>query len=348
MFRYIVRRLIQAIPTFFGITFLSYLIMSAAPGGPAATLAFDPSLPPGERERIERRLGLNDPWIIQYVHWLAGDDWRQRDLDGDGEMDSWGVRKGILRGDFGQSFVQGRRPVMELIGQYIVPTIELTVAALFVGLVVGIPVGIISAIKRGSWFDNLSRIFAVVFNAVPNFWLGLILILVFSSWLGWLPTSQRCSPTASIERGGGGCPPIYERLEYMIMPIFTLGTIYIAGYSRYMRTSMLDVIGQDYIRTAHSKGLTSRAIWFKHGARNALIPIATFLGPAITGLIGGAVVTETIFSWPGLGQQALGAIRSMDYPFVMAIVVIGSIATIIGYILSDVLYAIIDPRIRFS
>lgn len=348
MFRYIIRRLIQAIPTFFGITLLSYFIMSAAPGGPAAILAFDPSLPQGERERLERLWGLDDPWVVQYVHWLIGDDWRQRDLSGDGELDSWGNRQGILRGDFGQSFVRSRRPVIEMIGQFIIPTLELMIAALAVGLFFGIPIGIIAAIRRGGWFDNVTRVLAVVFNAIPNFWLGLILILIFASWLGWLPTSQRCSPTASLARGGGGCPPIYERLEYLIMPVFTLGTVYIAGYSRYMRTSMLDVIGQDYIRTAHAKGLSSRMVWFRHGARNALIPIATFLGPTITGLLSGSVIVEQIFSWPGLGRQGLQAIISLDYPFVMAFVVIGSIATILGYILSDILYALIDPRIRFS
>lgn len=348
MFRYIIRRLIQSIPTFFGITFLTYFIMAMAPGGPAAILAFDPNLPPGERERLERRMGLDDPWIIQYFHWLVGDDFRMRDLDGDGEVESWGQRQGILRGDFGVSFVLGRRPVMDLIGQYVVPTVELTSISLFVGMTFGVLIGILAAVNRGGLFDNMTRVFAVVFNAVPNFWLGLMLILVFASWLGWLPTSQRCSPTASLLRGGGGCPPIYERLEYLILPVFTLGTGYIAGYSRYMRTSMLDVIGQDYIRTAHSKGLSTRTVWMRHGARNALIPIATFLGPAITGLIGGAVVTESIYSWPGLGRQALASINNLDYPFVMATVVISAIATIIGYIISDILYALIDPRIRFS
>ncbi|MFW5748230.1 MAG: ABC transporter permease [Chloroflexota bacterium] len=343
MYRYIVRRLIQAIPTIFGITLLSFLIMSAAPGGPTALLAFSPQTTPEQRERIAARLGANDPWLLQYVHWLIGDDWRQRDIDGDGEPDMWGQREGILRGDFGTSFFRSNRDVIDLIGEYILPTIELTASALLVGLVFGIPIGIIAAINRGGTFDNVTRVLAVVFNAVPNFWLGLILILVFGSWLGWLPLAQRCKPVLI-----GGCPPIYERLEYLLLPTFTLGTVYIAGYSRYMRTSMLDVIGQDYIRTAHAKGLSSRMVWFRHGARNALIPIATFLGPALTTLWGGAVLTETIFSWPGIGRQSLQAVVQQDYPFVMAVVLLGGIATILGYILSDILYALIDPRIRFS
>ena len=343
MFRYIIRRLIQAIPTLFGITLLSFLIMSAAPGGPAALLSFGPNTSPEQRERIARQMGANDPWLLQYVHWLIGDDWRQRDIDGDGEPDMWGQRQGILRGDFGESFFRSRREVIDLIGEFILPTVELTASALLVGLFLGIPIGILAAINRGGWFDNTTRVFAVIFNAIPNFWLGLILILVFGSWLGWLPLSGRCKPVVI-----GGCPPIYERLEYLVLPTFTLGTVFIAIYSRYMRTSMLDVIGQDYIRTAHAKGLSGRQVWFRHGMRNALIPIATFLGPAITGLLGGAVLTETIFSWPGLGRQALQAVNQQDFPFVMAIVVLGAVATILGYILSDILYALIDPRIRFS
>jgi peptide/nickel transport system permease protein len=343
MYRYIMRRLIQAVPTLFGITLLSFLIMTASPGGPAALLTFDPNIPQEARERQAAMMGANDPWLVQYIHWLVGDDWRQRDIDGDGEPDMWGQRQGILRGDFGQSFFRSRRDVLDLIGDFVLPTLELMTASLLFGIGLGIPIGIIAAIRRGGAFDNITRVLAVIFNAVPNFWLGLILILIFGSWLGVLPLSGRCKPVVI-----GGCPPVYERLEYLIMPTLTLGTVFIASYSRYMRTSMLDVIGQDYIRTAHAKGLSGRMVWFRHGARNALIPIATFLGPTITGLIGGSVITETIFSWPGLGRQFLQAIISQDYPFVMAAVVIGAIATILGYILSDILYALIDPRIRFS
>jgi peptide/nickel transport system permease protein len=146
----------------------------------------------------------------------------------------------------------------------------------------------------------------------------------------------------------GGIPPIYQRLEYLVLPTFVLSTGAIAVYSRYMRASMLDVMSQDYMRTATSKGLAARIVWFKHGARNALIPLATFLGPAITGLLAGAAITETIFSWPGLGRFGVNAVTQQDYPVVMAVVIIGAIATMLGYILSDVFYAIIDPRIRFD
>lgn len=342
MGKYIIRRLIQAIPTLFGITILSYLIITAAPGGPAAALSFDPSVSPEQRQRLEERLGVNDPWILQYTHWLIGDDWRQRGVDEETGEAIYGTRKGILRGDFGDSFTRNQRPVLQVINEFIVPTLELTTAALAFGLIFGIPIGILAAIDRGGIFDNITRVLAVLFNAVPNFWLGLILILVFSVYLDWLPLSKRCETTLT-----GGCPPIWERMEYLVLPVITLGTVFVAGYSRYMRTSMLDVISQDYMRTAKAKGLSRREIWMKHGARNALIPIATFLGPAITSLLGGAVVTEAVFSWPGLGRTTLNAAVSQDYPLIMGTVLLGAVATILGYILSDILYALIDPRIRF-
>lgn len=362
MIRYIIRRLLQAIPIFFGITLLSYLLMTAAPGGPVRTLfASDPRVSPQEREAIAARLGVNDPWPVQYLRWLFGDDWMRwdtdgddiadrsflipLDADGDGVNEPPGQRYGILRGDFGNSFFQ-RRPVMEVIAEKIPPTLELGAAALLVALAVGIPVGILSAVKQGSWFDNVSRVTAVMFSAIPIFWLGLILLLIFGSWLGWLPMGLQCDDlTVLLE---GSCPPVFSRLSYLILPTFVLATGGIAGYSRYMRASMLDVTNQDYIRTAKAKGLASSTVWFKHAARNALIPLATFLGPALTSILGGAVITETIFSWPGLGRLGVQSVIQQDYPVVMAVVILTSVATILGYIISDILYATIDPRIRFS
>jgi len=364
MLKYIIRRLIQSIPTLLGITILSYLLMSLAPGGPARALTFgNQRVPPQEVARLEARLGLSDPFVIQYLRWLTGDDWMRWDSDGDGISDGSflipldadgdgvpeppGTRRGIIRGDFGQSFFE-RRDVMRIIGERVPATLELGAASLLVGLIIGLPIGIVAAVRKGGPFDNFTRIMAVVFNALPVFWLGLILILIFGVLLKnsaggpFLPMGGRCPTTLT------GCPPLHQRLNFLILPTFVLATGGIAGYSRYMRASMLDVINQDYIRTARSKGLTERNVWFKHGARNALIPLATFLGPSITGLLSGAAITETIFSWPGLGRTAVGAVTQQDYPVVMAVVIIAAIATVIGYILSDILYALIDPRIRFS
>lgn len=358
MMKYILRRLIQAVPTLFGVTLLSYLLMAAAPGGPAAALSFGPRVSPQARAQLAAQLGVNDPWPLQYIRWLLGDDWMRWDSDGDGTADSAiiipldadgdgepeppGTSRGVLRGDFGASFFS-RRPAIELVLERIPATLELGFTALLVGLALGVPIGVIAAVRRGGWFDNFTRVMAVVFNAVPTFWLGLILILIFGSWLGLLPMGGRCSPSLT-----GECPPLYARLNYLALPVLVLATGGIAGYSRYMRASMLDVIGQDYIRTARAKGLTDQTVWFRHGARNALIPVATFLGPALTGLLGGAVITETIFSWPGLGRLGVTSVFQQDYPLVMAITIVAAMATLLGFILSDVLYAIIDPRIRYN
>ena len=357
MIQYVTRRLVQAIPIFFGITLLSYALMLAAPGGPVGALTFDPRMTARERQAIAARLGVNDPFVIQYLRWLVGDDWMRfdtngdkiadqafllpLDADGDGEPEPPADRRGILRGDFGRSFFQ-RRPVTDVIFERVPATLELGFTSLMISLIIGLPIGILAAVKRGGRFDNFTRILAVVFNAIPVFWLGLILILIFGSKLAILPMGGRCETTLT-----GGCPPLYDRFSYIILPMIVLATGGIAGFSRLMRASMLDVISQDYVRTAAAKGLSQRVVWFKHGARNALIPIATFLGPAITLVLSGAAITETIFSWPGLGRLSVNAVIQRDYPVVMAVTIITAIATILGYLLSDILYAVIDPRIRF-
>jgi len=341
MVKYILRRLIQSIPTLFGISILTFIIMTAAPGGPTAALAGNPRLSPQARQRAAAALGVNQPWPLQYLRWLIGDDWRQYDTDGDGVYDTWGSSRGILRGDFGYSFVASR-PVLDLFAERLGATLELGILALLAGLLIGVPVGILAAVVRGSLFDNVTRVMAVVVNSVPVFWLGLILIMVFGAQLKWLPMGDRCPMSIS------GCPPLTERLDHMILPLVVLSSFGIAGYSRYLRASMLDVIGQDYIRTAKSKGLGPRGVWFGHAARNALIPLATFLGPAITSIWAGAVITETIFGWPGIGRLIIQSVTALDYPMIMAVTIFSAIATVFGFILSDILYALIDPRIRFS
>ncbi len=358
MIRYIVKRTLQAIPLIFGITLLSYLLMTAAPGGPVGAFNFRPGMSPQERAQVAARLGVNDPWLIQYARWLLGDDWLRwdadgdgvadhaflvpLDVDGDGEPEPAGTARGVLRGDFGDSFVS-RRPVLQVLFERLPATLELGISALVIGVTVGILLGILAAVRRGGIFDNVTRILAVIFDAIPSFWLGLMLILLLGVQLQLVPLQGRCRATIS-----DTCPPIYERLQYLILPTFILATGLIAGYSRFTRASMLDVINQDYIRTARSKGLSNRMVWFKHAARNALIPIATFLGPALTGILGGAVITETIFSWPGVGRSIVQAVTQRDYPVVMAVTIYASLATIFGYLLSDVLYGIIDPRIRYD
>lgn len=358
MAKYVLRRLIQAIPIFFGITILSYALMSATPGGPIAALSFNANLNPRQFEEMKARLGVNDPWPVQYLRWLMGDDWMRwdsdgdgiadhavlvpLDADGDGEPEPPGERQGILRGDFGRSFFL-KRQVVDVLVERLPATLELAVASLLIGLVVGVAVGIGAAVYHRTWFDHSTRVLAVVFDAVPVFFLGLVLLLIFGSYLKILPLGGRCAVSLD-----DTCPPLFQRLDYLVLPVFVLATGGIAGFSRYMRASMLDVIHQDYIRTAKSKGLNDRIIWIRHGARNAMIPIATFLGPSITFLLSGSVITETIFSWPGVGRTVVGAVTARDYPVVMAVVIYSGMATILGYLLSDILYGMIDPRIRFD
>ena len=220
---------------------------------------------------------------------------------------------------------------------------ELGVTSLLIGATLGIIVGILAAVDYGGLFDQFSRVGAVIVNSIPNFGLGLLLLLVFGSLLGILPLGDRCKTTLDPT-----CPPVSERLEYLILPTIVLAAGVVAGYSRYMRASMLDVVNQDYIRTARSKGLQERTVWLRHGIRNAFIPIATFLGPSLTFLLGGAAVTETVFSWPGVGRLVVNAVGQRDYPIVMIVTIYSAIASILGYLLSDMLYVMIDPRIRFD
>lgn len=334
--------------------------MAATPGGPVAAMAFAQTMRAEQKKALEIQLGVNDPWPIQYLRWLTGDDWMRWDTDGDGFADGSflisattpegeplppGDSMGILRGDFGSSF-SINRPVMDIIFERLPATLELAISAFTVSITIGIIIGIIAAVNHGGWFDHTTRIFAVVFDAVPVFFLGLLLLLVFASkggGLQWFPLGDRCQTLLT-----DSCPPVFQRLEYLILPTFVLATGGIAAYSRYMRASMLDVVAQDYVRTARAKGLNERQVWFRHGARNALIPIATFVGPALAGLWTGSVITETIFNWPGLGRTIVNAVTQRDYPLVMAITILAGISTIVGYLLSDILYGLIDPRIRFD
>ncbi|MEL6269253.1 MAG: ABC transporter permease [Chloroflexota bacterium] len=336
---FVLRRLVQAIPTFFGITILAFTIMVLAPGDPIAILTFDPSISNEERELLAERLGVNDPLPLQYLRWLIGDDWMRFDTDGDGELDARGESRGVLRGDFGESFVYRRSPI-EMIAERLPATIELNIAVLVVSIPLGVVIGVLAARMRGTWFDQSSRVLAVVGDAVPGFWLAFLLILLFGRYLDVLPMGGRCAPTR------GGCPPLFQRLDYIILPVAVAALGGISGWSRFMRASMLETINSDYIRTARAKGMASTRVWFHHAMRNAIIPMATFLGPVFVSLLGGAVIIEQIFAWPGVGLLLFQSVTSQDYPVIMASVVIGSLLTILGYLISDVLYAVFDPRIR--
>lgn len=356
MGKFILRRLIQSIPTLLGITVIVYFVMSFAPGGPVNALAFDPTITPQQRTAMAEAMGVNDPFHVQYIRWMIGDApirilgiqlWEGRQLElfdrrgfPTGETVT-GTAKGILRGDFGRSLVS-RQAVTQAIWVRVPPSFELGMISLLVGIFIGIPVGVLAAVYQGSLFDQVTRIMAVIVSAIPVFWLGLILLLVFGSWLGWLPMGNRFPIRFS------GNYTFWERIQHLILPVFTLSSFSIATFSRFMRASLLDVLGQDYVRTARAKGLSDRKVWFKHALRNALIPIATILGPSLTLVISGAVLTETIYAWPGMGRLLVDSVTQQDYPVIMGIVLLLAILTILGYLLSDILYAVFDPRIRLS
>jgi peptide/nickel transport system permease protein len=340
MTRYLIRRLLQAIPTFLGITLLTFFIVYSAPGDPVLQVTFDPSISGATREELRERLGLDQPLAVQYVNWLVGNGWQNNA--------HVAPRKGILFGDFGDSLIE-HRPVLEMIGERLGATLLLTGTATLIGYLVGVPIGVYAAVRQGGIFDNISRVLAVIFNSVPSFWLGLVAILFlavkFRQWgLPAIPSGGMYTLTAGTD-GGFDLP---DRLVHLLPPALVLATAPIASVSRLMRTQVLEVIRQDYIRSARAKGLRERAIYFQHALRNALIPLATVLGPTLTGLVSGAVITETVWSWPGLGRLFVNASFQRDYPVIMAGFVIGAIGVIIGNLISDMLYGVVDPRVRMT
>lgn len=341
MTTYLFRRVLQAIPTLFGITVISFVLILLAPGDPLAQFVFNPAASPEATERMRRQMGLDQPIHMQYLVWIIGNDWQMIDVDGDGTGDTQGTRLGLLRGDLGNSF-QHNQPVLKLILERIPATLKLTLPSLIIGYAAGILLGAIAAANQGSIIDQIIRIFSVTGIALPNFWLGLILIIIFSVQLQWLPLGGM----RDLSRTDPGLD-IWDMISHMILPVTVLSFGIIAIVTRYMRASVLEVIEQEYIRTARAKGLTERSIFNRHILRNALIPIATLFGPALAGLISGSVIIEQVFSWPGMGRLIITAIFQRDSPLIMGSVLIGATLYIIGLLISDILYALLDPRIRF-
>jgi peptide/nickel transport system permease protein len=339
MSRYILRRLLQAIPTFFGVTFIAFMLMLTAPGDPVDLITFGPQSNPEMAATLRRQLGLDQPPLMQYIYWLVGNDWALLDTTGDGEPDAYGERRGLLRGDLGNSIRQ-RQPVMALIVERIPATLLLTLSALITGYGVGVLLGVLAARYHRSWIDQIIRIISVIGNAVPAFWLGLVLIIIFSIQYGLLPMSGM----RSLSRREGY--DVLETLRHMIMPVSVLSLGTIAFVSRFTRTEILEVMEQDYVRTANAKGLRARRVWFQHTLKNALLPVATFIGPGLGNLLSGAVIIEQVFGWPGMGRLVVNAVFQRDYPIVMGSVVIASVMFMLGVLLSDILYSWLDPRIK--
>jgi peptide/nickel transport system permease protein len=314
-------------------------------GDPVAMMGGRNPTRSADRERLRRLLGLDQPLYLQYVYWLVGNDWTEVDLDGDGIKESPGERRGVLRGDFGTSIVKRGTPVMELVLERIPNTLILMIPAQIVIMLVGIGIGIISALRQYSILDNVVTAISFVGLSMPIFFIALIMIFVFSVLLQrvglpHLPAIGMFDPQA-------GKTPAQIAI-HMILPVFSIAFISIASYSRYTRSSMLDVINQDYIRTARAKGLENRYILMVHAFKNASLPIVTLVGLDLPLLLAGAVVTERIFAWPGMGRLFLDHLQRADGPVVMGIVILVAGAVIIFQILTDLVYAALDPRIRLD
>ncbi len=352
--KYILRRLWQAIPTLIGVSLISFFLAKSAPGDPILALTFDPKITEATRETLRKQLGLDQPWVVQYVRWFTGLVMRPGNGVEEfavGDTACWYVDwlnytfcdsgSGVIRGDLGTS-ITTKQAVWDRLIERVPATLELTATGLLVGLLLGLPLGVLSAVRQGSPFDNLVRFLAVVGKAVPIFWMGLILIFVFGVYLNWLPTGGRQTISLTNEFD------LADRLRHLILPSSVLAIGWLAVLSRFMRAETLEVLHTDYIRTAKAKGLVPTQIWFVHATRNALIPLVTILGPAVTGLVSGALVTETIFSWPGMGRLTFDAALQRDYPVVLGAVMIASTLVILGNLLSDILYGVVDPRVRLS
>ncbi len=317
MIAYTDRRLLQMIPLLFGISIILFAVIQAAPGGPeGALLESGRFIDPAVIEAYRERLGVDQPVYIQYVRWLAA----------------------AFSGDLGTSF-STTRPVAEMIVERLPATLELMGAAFVFAAIAAILLGIVSAVRQYSWFDHLGTGLSFVGIAMPVFWFALILQLLFGVYLGWLPIAG----TETV-----GASSLTDHLLHLILPTIVLSFNYIAGWSRYLRSSLLSVLRADYVRTARAKGLPERRVIGVHALRNALIPLLSIMALNLSSLFSGAVITETVFAWPGIGRMFVQAMFSRDYPLLMGILRLGSLLVIVFNLVADLLYGILDPRIRYD
>jgi len=317
MGRYIARRLVQTIPLLVGISLIIFLVIQAAPGGPETVfLGTGRFVDPAIIEQYRVRLGLDQPIYIQYGRWIAA----------------------AVQGDFGYSYTAAR-PVSELIWERLPATLELMVAGFVLAALVALPLGVVSALRRYSFIDLMGTSLSFLGVAMPVFWFGLILQLLFAVQLGWLPTSGRVTV---------GDESTLDQVRHLILPAIVLALRYIAGWSRYMRTSFLGVINADYIRTARAKGIGEARITLLHGLKNAAIPVVSIMALDLAGLFSGAVITETIFAWPGIGRLFIQAMFDRDYPLLMGILMMGSLMVVVFNLVADVVYGLLDPRIDYE
>ncbi len=335
MLQYLLRRLILLGPVLVGISVLTFVLMRLIPGDPVVIMLQGETYTAEDVERIRAQWGLDRPAVAQYVSYVSR----------------------LALGDFGRSFMM-QRPVLQVVVGHLPATIELALVSIAVAIAIAIPLGVVSAIKQNSVVDRVGTLLAILGISMPGFWIGLLLIIVFSVTLGWLPASGRLGYAAGLDEvtgfylldslATGNLYAFFDALGHLIMPALVLGSAMAALTTRMVRSSMLEVARQDYVTCARSKGLAERAVVLRHMLRNALLPTVTIVGMQAGTVLGGAIVIETIFAWPGIGRLTVQAIGARDYFLLQGIVLFFALTRVFFNLLTDVLYGWIDPRIRFS
>ncbi len=322
MTRYIIRRLIGMVPLLIGISFLVYALLNMVPGNPTQQFEFNPSIKPEDIARIKHNLGLDAPWYERYFIWLGN----------------------AVQGDFGISFTNYRH-VTDIVSAALPNTLLLAGTSLVISIAIAVPLGVISAIRRNSLFDRVTTILTTAFFSVPTVWLGLLMIILFAvKFHEWgLPSLPTGGVRNLREPDGFG-----NRFQHLILPAVSLSLVSIASWSRYVRSQMLETVRLDFVRTAQAKGLRYRSVLMAHAFRNAILPLVTLVGLTIPDLFGGALITENVFGYPGVGQQTIKSLQSNDYSVAMACVMMLALLTVIGNLIADVLYGVLDPRVRFD
>ncbi len=339
MAQYILRRTLQALPLLFILSFILFAFTNAL-GDPLAVFAESRQRPTAaQREEIRRRMGLDRPMFEQYVTWLIGNDWQVIDVNGDGTNMQPGTRRGVLRGDLGNSFVT-RKPAWTRIEERLPATLTLMVPSYGITLILALAIGVYSATRQYTFVDNVITGISFFFYSMPIFFIALMTIYIFGvQFTRWgLP---------ALPIGGTGDGSTLDLIIHMLMPVFCLVAIQLAGYVRFIRSSMLEVLQQDYIRTAHSKGMADNYVVRRHALKNASLPLITLIGLDIPFLLAGAVVTERIFAWPGMGRLFIESFERADVPVMMAVLMLLCVLVVVFQILTDVVYTWFDPRIRY-
>lgn len=317
MTQYAARRLLQALPLLLGISIISFLILNAVPGGPLSAYENSPGITPADLHRLEHEMGLDQPLYVRYWTWFGH----------------------FLTGDWGSSYAT-HQPVLTMIGERLPNTLYLMTTVYLVTLLLAIPLGVLTSIRQYSWFDHLFTGLSFAGLSMPTFWLGLLLIIVFGLTLGLFPLGGMATPGADFD--------LLDRLHHLVLPVGALSLVGVAHYSRYLRASMLETLHQDYMRTARAKGLSQRSAVFRHALRNAALPLVTIAALDLPELFVGALVTEQIFGWPGMGRLFWDSATRSDYPVLMGILATSSTLIVFANLAADLIYGYLDPRIRLS